>query len=84
MLNHIAKHIAKNNILIREQHGFRNYPSGVCQKNKKDSHHATLCDKCELWFHTDCQEFHVYNYLNLLNLNSFCWALIVFPLIGSS
>ena len=24
MLSHIAKHIAKNNILINEQHGFRN------------------------------------------------------------
>ena len=27
MLSHITKHIAKNNSLISEQHGFRNYLS---------------------------------------------------------
>ena len=31
-----------------------NYPCGICQKKVNDSHHALLCDKCELWFHTDC------------------------------
>ena len=28
-----------------------NYPCGICQKKVKDSHHALLCDKCELISH---------------------------------
>ena len=48
-----------------------NYPCGICQKKVKDSHHVLLCDKCELWFHTDCLEFHVSNYPTLLNFTSF-------------
>ena len=31
MLSHIAKHIAKNNIVISEQHGFRNKLSTITQ-----------------------------------------------------
>ena len=31
MLSHIAKHIAKNNIIINEQHGFRNKLSTITQ-----------------------------------------------------
>ena len=31
MLRHIAKHIAKNNIIINEQHGFRNKLSTITQ-----------------------------------------------------
>ena len=31
MLSHIAKHIAKNNNLINEQHGFRNKLSTITQ-----------------------------------------------------
>ena len=31
MLSHIAKHIANNNILISEQHGFRNKLSSITQ-----------------------------------------------------
>ena len=34
----------------------------------KDSHHALLCDKCELWFHTHCLKFPASNYSALLNL----------------
>ena len=45
-----------------------NYPCGICWK--KDSHHALMCDKCELWFHTDCLKFPVSNYSTLLNLTS--------------
>ena len=51
-----------------------NYPCGMCQKTVKDSHHALLCDKCELWFRTDCLEFPVSNYSTLLNITSFVWA----------
>ena len=51
-----------------------NYPCGKCQKKVKDSHHALLCDKCELWFHTDCLKFPVSNYSTLLNLASFIWV----------
>ena len=51
-----------------------NYPCGICQKKVKDSHHALLCDKCELWFHTDCLEFPVSNYSTLLNFTSFIWV----------
>ena len=39
-----------------------NYPCGICQKKVNDCHHALLCDKCELWFHTDCLVFPVSNY----------------------
>ena len=31
MLSHIAKHIAKNNIMVNEQHGFRNKLSTITQ-----------------------------------------------------
>ena len=31
MLSHIAKHIAKNNVIINEQHGFRNKLSTITQ-----------------------------------------------------
>ena len=31
MLSHVAKHIAKNNIIINEQHGFRNKLSTITQ-----------------------------------------------------
>ena len=31
MLSHIAKHIAKNNIIINEQHGFKNKLSTIVQ-----------------------------------------------------
>ena len=48
-----------------------NYPCGVCQKKVKDSHHALLCDKCELWFHTDCLKFPVSHYSTLLNFTGF-------------
>ena len=39
MLSHIAKHIAKNNIIINEQHGFRNKLSTITQliNNTTDS-----------------------------------------------
>ena len=48
-----------------------NYPCGICQKKVNDSHHALLCDKYELWFHTDCLVFPVSNYSTLLNFTSF-------------
>ena len=48
-----------------------NYPCGMCQKKVKDSHHALLCDKCELWFHTDCLDFPVSNYSTSLNFTGF-------------
>ena len=48
-----------------------NHPCGICKKKMKDSHHALLCDKCELWLHTDCLEFPVSNYSTLLNFTSF-------------
>ena len=50
-----------------------NYPCGICQKKVKDSHHAqsSLCDKCELWFHTDYVEFPISNYSTLLALFGF-------------
>ena len=51
-----------------------NYPCSICQKKVKDSHHALLCDKCELWFHTDFMEFPVSNYSTLLNITSFIWV----------
>ena len=51
-----------------------NYPCGICQKKVKDSHHALLCDKCELWFHTDCLKFPASNYCTLLNLTMFTWV----------
>ena len=51
-----------------------NYPCGICQKKMKDSHHALLCDKCELWFHSDCLEFPVSNYSTLLYSTSFIWV----------
>ena len=51
-----------------------NYPCGICQKKVNDSHHALLCDKCELWFHTDCLVFPVSNYSTLLNFTSFIWV----------
>ena len=51
-----------------------NNPCGICQKKVKDNHHGFLCDKCELWFHTDWLEFPVSNYFTLLNLISFIWV----------
>ena len=48
-----------------------NYP---CKKKVKDSHYALQCDKCELWFHTDCLEFPVSSYSTLLNFTSFVWV----------
>ena len=51
-----------------------NYLCGICQKKVNDSHHALLCDKCELCFHTDCLEFSVSNYSSLLNITSFIWV----------
>ena len=50
------------------------YPCGICQKKMKDSRHALLCDKCQLWFHTYCLKFPVSNYSTLLNLTSFSWV----------
>ena len=44
------------------------------RKKVKDSHHALMCDKCELWFHTDCLEFTVSNYSTLLNFTSYIWV----------
>ena len=50
-----------------------NYPCGIRQKKVNDSHHALLCDKCELWFYTDCLEFSVSNYSTLLSFTSPIW-----------
>ena len=50
-----------------------NCPCGICQKKVNFSHHSLLCDKYELWFHTDCLECPVSNCPTLLNLTSFPW-----------
>ena len=59
------------------------YPCDICQKKVKDSHHALQCDKCELWFHTDCLKFPVSVYSTLVNFTSFTWvyADVVIPII---
>ena len=44
-----------------------NYPCGICQKKTKDSHNALLCDKCELWFHTNSPKFPASNYSTLFH-----------------
>ena len=51
-----------------------NYPCGIRQKKVNDSHHALLCDKCELWFYTDCLKFPVSYYSTILNFTSFIWV----------
>ena len=40
----------------------------------KDCHHALLCDKCELWFYTDCLKFSFSYYSTILNFTSFIWV----------
>ena len=53
----LSGHVELNPVPITPNHSSSfstNYPCGICQKKVKDSHHALLCDKCELWFHTDC------------------------------
>ena len=48
MLSHVAKHIAKNNILINEQHGFRNKLSTITQLiNTITDWDKTLNSKCQ-------------------------------------
>ena len=48
MLSHIAKHIARNNIIINEQHGFRNNLSTITQLINTTTDWAnTLNNKCQ-------------------------------------
>ena len=49
------------------------YLCGICLKKVDDSHHALLCDKCELWFHTNCLKYPFLNYSTLLNFTSCTW-----------
>ena len=46
------------------------YPCGVCKDNVDEDARAILCDKCELWYHTQCIDSDI-DYSAVANLTSF-------------
>ena len=51
-------------------HNSAQFPCGICKDEVTEDDRALLCDKCELWYHTNCLDNDI-DYSVYQNMTSF-------------
>ena len=53
------------------------YSCGTCDQSVNWDHKGIVCETCDQWFHTDCQNVHSNRYEDLNNDSMISWHCII-------